>query len=96
MSKYDFLNFGVGISPQLLELIPTLQQNEKKILLRITRLLLQGKLYMIMEICRAFDAIFKEHLDGVYASPLIFPSKPLSYFKLFDVLSFLILLRIVS
>ncbi|XP_075510772.1 dynamin-related protein 5A-like [Primulina tabacum] len=24
-----------------------------------------GKLYMIMEICRAFDGIFKEHLDGV-------------------------------
>ncbi|XP_030548096.1 dynamin-related protein 5A-like [Rhodamnia argentea] len=24
-----------------------------------------GKLYMIMEICRAFDQIFKEHLDGV-------------------------------
>lgn len=27
---------------------------------------MQGKLYMIMEICRAFDHIFKEHLDGVY------------------------------
>lgn len=25
---------------------------------------LQGKLYMIMEICRAFDQTFKEHLDG--------------------------------
>ncbi|KAL8499677.1 hypothetical protein ACS0TY_019594 [Phlomoides rotata] len=24
-----------------------------------------GKLYMIMEICRTFDGIFKEHLDGV-------------------------------
>ncbi|KAF5961989.1 hypothetical protein HYC85_003198 [Camellia sinensis] len=24
-----------------------------------------GKLYMIMEICRIFDGIFKEHLDGV-------------------------------
>ncbi|KAK1364230.1 Phragmoplastin [Heracleum sosnowskyi] len=24
-----------------------------------------GKLYMIMEICRSFDQIFKEHLDGV-------------------------------
>ncbi|XP_030468275.1 dynamin-related protein 5A-like [Syzygium oleosum] len=24
-----------------------------------------GKLYMIMEICRVFDQIFKEHLDGV-------------------------------
>ncbi|XP_062146155.1 LOW QUALITY PROTEIN: dynamin-related protein 5A-like [Alnus glutinosa] len=24
-----------------------------------------GKLYMIMEICRAFDQIYKEHLDGV-------------------------------
>jgi hypothetical protein len=24
-----------------------------------------GKLYMIMEICRGFDGIFKEHLDGV-------------------------------
>lgn len=27
---------------------------------------MQGKLYMIMEICRTFDQIFKEHLDGVY------------------------------
>ena len=27
---------------------------------------LQGKLYMIMEICRTFAQIFKEHLDGVY------------------------------
>ncbi|KAH9625232.1 hypothetical protein KSS87_004513 [Heliosperma pusillum] len=26
-----------------------------------------GKLYMIMEICRGFDQIFKEHLDGVRA-----------------------------
>lgn len=25
----------------------------------------QGKLYMIMEICRAFDQTFKEHLDGM-------------------------------
>jgi len=25
----------------------------------------QGKLYAIMEICRTFDQIFKEHLDGV-------------------------------
>lgn len=25
----------------------------------------QGKLYMIMEICRSFDGNFKEHLDGV-------------------------------
>ncbi|KAG6684796.1 hypothetical protein I3842_12G080600 [Carya illinoinensis] len=24
-----------------------------------------GKLYMVMEICRAFDQIYKEHLDGV-------------------------------
>ncbi|KAI4355237.1 hypothetical protein L6164_004030 [Bauhinia variegata] len=24
-----------------------------------------GKLYMIMEICRTFDGIFKEHLDGI-------------------------------
>ncbi|XAR53958.1 hypothetical protein NMG60_11028911 [Bertholletia excelsa] len=24
-----------------------------------------GKLYMIMEICRVFDGIFKEHLDGI-------------------------------
>ncbi|NP_001311837.1 dynamin-related protein 5A [Nicotiana tabacum] len=24
-----------------------------------------GKLYMIMEVCRTFDGIFKEHLDGV-------------------------------
>lgn len=28
---------------------------------------MQGKLYMSMEICRAFDGIFKEHLDGMYA-----------------------------
>lgn len=27
---------------------------------------MQGKLYMIMEICRNFDQVFKEHLDGVY------------------------------
>ncbi|MFS7939029.1 hypothetical protein Hanom_Chr05g00446841 [Helianthus anomalus] len=27
------------------------------------KLLSKGKLYMIMEICRAFDQIFKEHLD---------------------------------
>lgn len=33
-----------------------------------TLLFLQGKLYMIMEICRVFDGIFKEHLDGVYVS----------------------------
>ena len=26
---------------------------------------MQGKLYMIMEICRGFDQIYKEHLDGV-------------------------------
>ncbi|KAL9234547.1 hypothetical protein vseg_009406 [Gypsophila vaccaria] len=26
-----------------------------------------GKLYMIMEICRGFDQVFKEHLDGVRA-----------------------------
>ncbi|MCL7035623.1 hypothetical protein MKW94_003407, partial [Papaver nudicaule] len=24
-----------------------------------------GKLYLIMEICRIFDQIYKEHLDGV-------------------------------
>jgi len=30
---------------------------------------MQGKLYSIMEICRSFDQIFKEHLDGVYVSP---------------------------
>lgn len=29
---------------------------------------LQGKLYMCMEICRAFDQTFKEHLDGMYVS----------------------------
>lgn len=29
---------------------------------------LQGKLYTIMEICRIFDGIYKEHLDGMYAS----------------------------
>lgn len=35
---------------------------------------MQGKLYMIMEICRAFDQNFKEHLDGVYvyASVVVF------------------------
>jgi hypothetical protein len=27
---------------------------------------LQGKLYTIMEICRIFDGIYKEHLDGMY------------------------------
>jgi len=27
---------------------------------------LQGKLYMIMEICRSFDQTFKDHLDGMY------------------------------
>jgi len=27
---------------------------------------MQGKLYSIMEICRSFDQIFKDHLDGVY------------------------------
>lgn len=27
---------------------------------------MQGKLYAIMEICRSFDQIFKDHLDGVY------------------------------
>lgn len=27
---------------------------------------IQGKLYSIMEICRLFDQIYKEHLDGVY------------------------------
>lgn len=31
---------------------------------------IQGKLYTIMEICRLFDQIYKEHLDGVYASYL--------------------------
>ena len=29
---------------------------------------MQGKLYMIMEISRVFDQIYKEHLDGVYVS----------------------------
>jgi hypothetical protein len=29
---------------------------------------LQGKLYTIMEICRIFDGIYKEHLDGMYVS----------------------------
>lgn len=28
----------------------------------------QGKLYSIVEICRIFDGIYKEHLDGVYES----------------------------
>lgn len=32
---------------------------------------MQGKLYMIMEICRIIDRIFKEHLDGMYASQTI-------------------------
>ncbi|XP_058100432.1 dynamin-related protein 5A-like isoform X2 [Magnolia sinica] len=29
------------------------------------KMLSKGKLYMIMEICRVFDQIYKEHLDGV-------------------------------
>jgi hypothetical protein len=29
---------------------------------------IQGKLYTIMEICRMFDSIYKEHLDGMYVS----------------------------
>lgn len=29
---------------------------------------MQGKLYTIMEICRMFDGIYKEHLDGMYDS----------------------------
>lgn len=33
---------------------------------------MQGKLYMIMEISRAFDQIYKEHLDGVYVSNFVF------------------------
>lgn len=36
--------------------------------------LVQGKLYSIMEICRLFDQIFKEHLDGVYVFFTIFAS----------------------
>jgi hypothetical protein len=28
--------------------------------------LLQAQLYLILELCRAFDKIFKEHLDGGY------------------------------
>ncbi|AQK92016.1 Dynamin protein 1A [Zea mays] len=31
-----------------------------------------GKLYTIMEICRMFDSIYKEHLDGVYVPNNIF------------------------
>jgi len=31
----------------------------------------QGKLYMVMEICRIFDQIYKEHLDGVYVSDIL-------------------------
>jgi hypothetical protein len=27
-------------------------------------ILLQAQLYLILELCRAFDKIFKEHLDG--------------------------------
>ena len=34
--------------------------------------LVQGKLYSIMEICRLFDQIFKEHLDGVYVLAFFF------------------------
>lgn len=34
--------------------------------------LLQGKLYTTMEISRAFDQIFKEHLDGVYVFYMCF------------------------
>jgi hypothetical protein len=35
---------------------------------------MQGKLYTIMEICRMFDSIYKEHLDGVYVPNNIFHS----------------------
>lgn len=27
---------------------------------------LQAQLYTILELCRAFDRVFKEHLDGGY------------------------------
>lgn len=37
-------------------------------------MLIQGKLYTIMEICRLFYQNFREHLDGVYVSRLVLPS----------------------
>lgn len=33
--------------------------------LMIMAKLMQGKLLLIMDICRAFDQIYKEHLDGM-------------------------------
>jgi hypothetical protein len=41
---------------------------------------MQGKLYTIMEICRMFDGIYKEHLDGVYVSNNIFHCSFSSHF----------------
>ena len=35
-------------------------------------MLIQGKLYTIMEICRLFDQNYREHLDGVYVSHVLF------------------------
>lgn len=51
--------------------------------------LVQGKLYSIMEICRIFDQIYKEHLDGVYVfSILFFQKKVLFVFPPFSVFFF--------
>lgn len=32
----------------------------------------QAQLYTILELCRAFDQIFKEHLDGGWGNPSLF------------------------
>lgn len=33
-------------------------------LIRVFSLYLQAQLYTILELCRAFDRVFKEHIDG--------------------------------
>lgn len=40
----------------------------------MVEMIIQGKLYTIMEICRLFDQNYREHLDGVYVSILLFLS----------------------
>lgn len=34
----------------------------------VTKIFFQAQLYTILELCRAFFKIFKEHLDGGYAT----------------------------
>lgn len=34
------------------------------LILDIAHIFLQAQLYTLLELCRAFDRIFKEHLDG--------------------------------